>query len=86
MRRAERLAQAAAAKSEAAKVRRQQGDCGRGHREQAASPAASVTPIATHTGESLARAAQLAVAAKPTCSRPSRPRPVPISRTPPGPR
>jgi len=60
MRRAERLAQAAAAKSEAAKASATVAA------DKAAAPTASTAPpIATHTGESLARAAQLAVAARP---------------------
>ena len=59
MRRAERLAQAAAAKSETA------GASAAATAEKAAPPPASVAPIATHTGESLARAAQLAVDANP---------------------
>ena len=60
-RRAERLALVAAAKSGAAKV-----DADPAVVDKAASlPTSSAIPIATHTGESLARAAQLAVAAKP---------------------
>ena len=59
-RRAERLALAAAAKSEAAKAMRP-----RPRRQGRLAPTSSAIPIATHTGESLARAAQLAVAAKP---------------------
>jgi tRNA A-37 threonylcarbamoyl transferase component Bud32/DNA-binding response OmpR family regulator len=60
-RRAERLALVAAAKSGAAKV-----DAAPAVVDKAASlPTSSAIPIATHTGESLARAAQLAVAARP---------------------
>ena len=89
LRRAERLAQAAAAKSEAARPRQRKraAAAGRRRRQAARTTRVSPAPIATHTGETLARAAQLAVAAKPALA-PSRrrPRPVPISRAPPGPR
>ncbi len=87
LRRAERLAQAAAAKSGAAKAEAasraaRHGDPGR--RRQAAHRPPAPTPIATHTGETLARAAQLAVAAKPALRAGCRPRPEPISRALPG--
>ena len=65
LRRAERLAQAAAAKTEAARSETAR-ESAPAAAEKAAPPPASATPIATHTGETLARAAQLAVDAKPS--------------------
>ena len=71
LRRAERLAQVAAAKSEAAKAEAAKADAAKAAAAPAAvdKPAAlaapAATPLATHTGETLARAAQLAVSANP---------------------